>query len=254
MNAPETVRSGFLRARRVLTMDGSARGDALWWQDGRVRQVGDAAAVARLVPPGTLTFDLPGAIVTPGFVDGHTHFAMWALGRRRVQLAGARTRAEALARVGAAAPVQGWVLGQGWDSNGWGDAPERTVLDDVHRGPVYLDSLDVHAAWVNSAALAAAGITRATPDPFGGRIVRDIEEGKGVTASQPDVVRQAVLIDGQRPIGEVRLCKRDRRAVPHDGVRRDRHTRREQRGSHKQRHQRSSSGESHVLPPRMHCR
>lgn len=211
MNAPETVRSGFLRARRVLTMDGSARGDALWWQDGRVRQVGDAAAVARLVPPGTLTFDLPGAIVTPGFVDGHTHFAMWALGRRRVQLAGARTRAEALARVGAAAPVQGWVLGQGWDSNGWGDAPERTVLDDVHRGPVYLDSLDVHAAWVNSAALAAAGITRATPDPFGGRIVRDGSgEPTGLLLERavelmlpalpvpPEDLLDAALLDGQR--------------------------------------------------------
>jgi predicted amidohydrolase YtcJ len=112
-------------------------------------------------------------VVTPGFVDAHTHFAMWALGRRRVQLAGARTREECLRRVAAATPVQGWVVGQGWDANGWPAPPERTVLDAVQRSPVYLDSLDVHAAWVNTAALAAAGITSATPDPFGGRVVRD---------------------------------------------------------------------------------
>ena len=108
-------------------------------------------------------YELPDALVTPGFVDGHTHFAMWALGRRRTQLAGTATRAEAVARVAAAQPVQGWVVGQGWDANGWRDAPDRHALDAVQPGPVYLDSLDVHAAWVNTAALAARG--RESDDP-----------------------------------------------------------------------------------------
>jgi hypothetical protein len=127
----------------------------------------------RQAPDSLPRYELPDALVTPGFVDGHTHFAMWALGRRRVQLVGAATRGDAIARVAAAQPVQGWIVGQGWDANGWRDAPDRRVLDAVQSGPVYLDSLDVHAAWVNSAALAAAGIDRTTPDPFGGRIVRD---------------------------------------------------------------------------------
>jgi predicted amidohydrolase YtcJ len=147
--------------------------DGIWWGDGRIRAVGNARTLARAVPPGTPTYDCPDSIVTAGFVDSHTHFAMWALGRRRVQLAGADTLEEAVRRVAAAAPVQGWVVGQGWDANRWGRAPDRAALDAVQRGPVYLDSLDVHAAWVNSAALAAAGIGRSTPDPFGGRIVRD---------------------------------------------------------------------------------
>jgi predicted amidohydrolase YtcJ len=106
-------------------------------------------------------------------VDGHTHFALWALSRRRVQLAGCRTRAEAVSRVAQGVVVDGWVQGQGWDANGWREPPERAVLDAVQPGPVYLDSLDVHSAWVNSPALAAAGIGRDTVDPFGGRIVRD---------------------------------------------------------------------------------
>jgi predicted amidohydrolase YtcJ len=152
---------------------GPTRADAIWWHAGRIRAIGDAAELARLVPPATPVVDLPQALVTPGFTDGHTHFALWALGRQRVQLAGAHTRAEALRRVAAAVPVQGWVVGQGWDGNGWRETPDRASLDAVHADPVYLDSLDVHAAWVNSAALAVAGITRATPDPFGGRIVRD---------------------------------------------------------------------------------
>ena len=65
------------------------------------------------------------------------------------------------------------MIGQGWDANGWPSAPDRIALDRVQPGPVYLDSVDVHAAWLNSAALAAAGISRDVPDPSGGRIVRD---------------------------------------------------------------------------------
>jgi hypothetical protein len=166
-------RSGLLRARRVLTLAPELTGDAVWWQDGVVRGVGCAAALDRAVPRDTPRFDLPGALVTPGFVDGHTHFLMWALGRRRVQLASARTRRDALQLVAQAEPVQGWVIGQGWDANEWQEPPVRGALDAVQSGPVYLDSLDVHAAWLNSAALAACGIRRESADPFGGRIVRD---------------------------------------------------------------------------------
>ena len=166
--------AGFLRAARVvaLTPVGSDA-DAVWWEGGRIRAVGRAAELTLLVPPETPHFDLPRAWVTPGLVDGHTHFAAWALGRRRVRLADAASRAEVVRRVAAAHPAQGWVLGQGWNANGWRDAPERDVLDRVQPGPVYLDSHDLHAAWLNSAALAAAGIDRHTRDPFGGRIVRD---------------------------------------------------------------------------------
>jgi len=173
MNAADGRAAGLLVARRVLTLDDALSGDAIWWQHGRIRAVGRASALKKSIPAGTSVYEFPGALVTPGLVDGHTHFASWALSRRQVQLTGAADRDEALRRVGAATPVQGWVIGQGWDANRWDEVPDRAALDAIQRAPVYLDSLDVHAAWVNSAALAAAGITRETPDPFGGRIVRD---------------------------------------------------------------------------------
>jgi predicted amidohydrolase YtcJ len=162
-----------LRARRVIAFVPGADGDTVWWREGRIQGVGSAAEIARQAPKSLPLFDYPDALVTPGFVDGHTHFAMWALARRQVRLAGARTRAEAVARVAAGTPSQGWVIGHGWDANGWTDPPDRHALDEVHANPVYLDSLDVHAAWVNSAALAVARVGRETPDPPGGRIVRD---------------------------------------------------------------------------------
>ena len=164
---------GVAFARRVMTLSPGPEGDAVWWEDGRIRAVGPARIVDRQAPDYLPRFDHREALVTPGFVDGHTHFAMWALARRRVRLAGAATRAEAVARVAAGAPSQGWVVGHGWDANGWAEPPDRHALDVVHASPVYLDSVDVHAAWVNSAALAVARITRQTPDPPGGRIVRD---------------------------------------------------------------------------------
>jgi predicted amidohydrolase YtcJ len=173
MSHPLGSTSGLLRARRVITMAPGLEGDAILWQDGRIRLVGPIAQVQKSAPRLTPRYELPDALVTPGLVDGHTHLALWALNRRRVELAGLRTREEVIARVAAARPVQGWVIGQGWDANRWSSLPDRHVLDRVQPLPVYLYSLDVHAAWLNSAALAAAGITRHVPDPYGGRIVRD---------------------------------------------------------------------------------
>ena len=173
VSSQEGPAHGFIVARRVLTLSRGPQADALWWDKGRIRSVGRAGELQREVPRHIPRYEFPLALVTPGFVDGHTHFALWALSRRRVQLAGCGSREEAVARVAAARPVQGWVIGQGWDANHWDSRPDRAVLDAVQAAPVYLDSLDVHAAWVNSAALTAAGINRNTPDPYGGRIVRD---------------------------------------------------------------------------------
>jgi predicted amidohydrolase YtcJ len=170
---PLPASGGVLFGRRVLSLLPGLEGDAVWWQDGRIRGVGQARVLERKAPKELPRFDYPGALITPGFVDGHTHFARWALSRRQVQLNGARTRREAVERVAGGTPSQGWVLGHGWDANSWTDPPDRDALDVVHASPVFLDSVDVHAAWVNSAALAVARVTRETPDPPGGRIVRD---------------------------------------------------------------------------------
>jgi predicted amidohydrolase YtcJ len=173
MLSPPSQAGGVLLARRVVTMAPGSSVEALWWDDGRIQGMGTAADVERSAPRHLPRFDLPDALVTPGLVDGHTHLGLWALNRRRVELAGLRTREEVISRVAAATPQQGWVIGQGWDANGWSSPPDRHALDRAQSVPVYLDSLDVHAAWLNSAALVATGITRDTQDPFGGRVVRD---------------------------------------------------------------------------------
>jgi len=152
--------------------------DAIWWRDGRIQGVGTfgdikAAATAADGPPPAL-IDLPDSLVTPGVVDGHTHFAEWAVGRQRVNLSGCRTLAEAVARAAKGVVTDGWIQGQGFDANEWDTPPSRAALDQVlPNTPAAFDSHDVHALWVNSAALAECGIDRSTHDPAGGRIVRD---------------------------------------------------------------------------------
>ncbi len=158
----------------TLTPPGaSSPADAVRWEGGRIVEVGAARDLEPRIPRGVPRFDLPGALVTPGFVDGHTHFAMWGLARERVHLAGVTSLREALTRVAAAVPVEGWVLGHGWEASRWEAPPDRWALDRVQTVPVCLDSLDVHGVWLNSAALGAPGIDRDTRDPPGGRILRD---------------------------------------------------------------------------------
>jgi predicted amidohydrolase YtcJ len=155
--------------------DGSA--DAVAVAGGCVIAVGRSTELEPLAGEGTGRIDAAGATVTPGLVDAHLHLLAWARSRDEVVLGGAASRREALGRIAdflAANPGPGPISGRGWDANAWGEPPDRGSLDAVSGGrPVLLHSRDYHALWVNGAALRAAGVTRATPDPPGGRIERD---------------------------------------------------------------------------------
>ncbi|MCA9679014.1 MAG: amidohydrolase [Myxococcales bacterium] len=104
-----------------------------------------------------------------------------------------------------------WVQGRGWDQNLWGgEFPTRATLDAVAPDrPVSLRRIDGHALWANSAALALAGITRDTPDPAGGRILRDADgEPTGVlTDNAMD------LVEGQVPAATDAVLERRIRAA-----------------------------------------
>lgn len=123
--------------------------------------------------------DLDGALLLPGFVDCHTHLGGFALRMNFVDLDGAASLEEALARVRDFAARVGpgrWVRGGGWNKNLWpgGRFPSRLDLDRVvPSSPVALSSKDGHSWWLNTEALRRAGIGRDTPDPPGGEIERD---------------------------------------------------------------------------------
>jgi hypothetical protein len=129
--------------------------------------------------PNTVVIDAGGAVVLPGLIDAHGH--LMHLGRllRTLDLIGTGSVEEVLEKVHAAATSRApgeWILGLGWDQNDWEvkEFPTREMLDRAaSMNPVFLERVDGHAAWVNTLALEAGGVTAATPDPEGGQVVRD---------------------------------------------------------------------------------
>ncbi|GHH00681.1 amidohydrolase [Streptomyces lanatus] len=131
-----------------------------------------------LAGPRTEVVDLAGRLLVPGFQDAHVHPVPAGLELSQCDLTGTKTADETLAVVRAYAdahPEREWITGGGWSMEAFeGGTPTRELLDAVVPDrPVYLPNRDHHGAWVNSRALALAGITRDTPDPADGRIDRD---------------------------------------------------------------------------------
>jgi len=145
----------------------------------RILAVGDSAALARFVGPRTEVIAAGDGLVMPGFADGHTHFVDGGFQLASVDLRTADTPQEFVRRLAAYARTRGpgeWITGGDWDHEWWPGAPlpRRAWIDSVTPDhPVFVSRLDGHMALANSAALRAAGVTRDTPAPDGGEIVRD---------------------------------------------------------------------------------
>jgi predicted amidohydrolase YtcJ len=128
--------------------------------------------------PGPERVDLGGRCVVPAFTDAHVHFPTWSLAKRDVDLDGAGSLAEALARVRSHRHHGEWIRGHGWRDASWGERPSCQALDAVTgRAPAALWSKDYHSLWLNTAALARANGDLDVP---GGVVERDGGEPTGV--------------------------------------------------------------------------
>ena len=163
---------------RVFTADRSQPwAEAVVLRGERIHFVGSLAD-ARSIAGDAEVVDAGDGLILPGFVDAHCHLLNTGASLLRAQLRAAGSLdeiAESLQRWAAANPDAPRVLGIGWlFSSVPGGAPTRQMLDAiVPDRPVYLDASDLHSVWANTAALAELGIDNHTPDPVGGRIVRD---------------------------------------------------------------------------------
>jgi len=173
-----------VRNGRLFTADGAgALAEALAVRGGRILRVGTNAEIDPLRRADTVVVDARGGTVMPGFNDGHVHFVGGGLALEKVDLLDAPTldRIKEKIRVFAAAhPDRPWVLGRGWYYEPFpGGLPTRQVLDElVPDRPALMVCYDGHTSWANSRALALAGITRDTPDPPNGVVVKDPRTGE----------------------------------------------------------------------------
>ncbi|MEI6739972.1 MAG: amidohydrolase [Gemmatimonadaceae bacterium] len=146
---------------------------------GRIAFVGSRREADALKGPATTIVDAGGKTVIPGMVDAHAHFTGLAQALRSVDLTGAHSYEEVIARVAQKAksvPKGSWILGRGWDQNDWGDTRFPThdkLTAAVPDHPVLLTRVDGHAGLVNMAAMRIANLSAATKDPDGGRLLRD---------------------------------------------------------------------------------
>ncbi|MEX2541549.1 MAG: amidohydrolase [Trueperaceae bacterium] len=164
---------------RVITMDQKRpRAEAVALRGDRVLSLGSEDELRSLLEPVARVIDCGGASLLPAFHDSHVHLAQHGFELGQVDLHGADDLEEGLRRVAARAaeqPAGSWILGAGFALQRWGVATlDRQMLDRVAPDhPVLLRSQDHHSAWVNSAALAYAGVDAGTAEPQDGTVVRD---------------------------------------------------------------------------------
>ncbi len=156
------------------TANGVARFTHLTFDDtGRIVTVGSGDE-----PSATKVIEGQGRVLLPGLIDAHGHVSSLGLARLSVDLVGTRSLEEALSRVqeyAKANPDLPWIVGRGWNQELWSvrEFPSAADLDAVVERPVWLNRIDGHAGWANSAALRRAGISVETADMPGGQILRN---------------------------------------------------------------------------------
>ncbi|MBD3615297.1 MAG: amidohydrolase family protein [Gracilimonas sp.] len=146
-------------------------------ENGKVREIGgselsEKSAVGEVI-------DLQGKTVLPGLIDAHGHVMGLGYQELNVNLSGINTLEATLDTIKAYAeanPELEWIQGRGWNQTLWpeNEFPTAADLDKVvDDRPVWLTRVDGHAAWANTKAMELAGISKETPDPQGGKVIRD---------------------------------------------------------------------------------
>lgn len=144
--------------------------------------VGSNRQIKPLIGPATRVMDLQGKLVIPGLIESHGHMLGIGQAKLALDLVGTTSEAQIAEMVAARAaqtPPGEWILGRGWDQNDWPQKQFPTfhsISQAAPDHPVYLTRIDGHAGWANQRAMQLAGLSRDTPDPPGGRIIRD-EQG-----------------------------------------------------------------------------
>ncbi|MGA2610801.1 MAG: amidohydrolase [Terriglobia bacterium] len=152
--------------------------------NGRILAVGGDEEIRTCKGLNTEVVDLRGRLVVPGLADSHVHFIQGGFQLLAVDLKDAHSEEEFVRRIADKArtlPPGRWMQGGNWDEEAWPSEklPDRWLIDPVTpRTPVFISRYDGHAGLANSLALKLAGVTKDTPAPLGGVIVRDPKSGE----------------------------------------------------------------------------
>ncbi len=172
-----------LTAQRIHTMDPARpKAEAMAFDaQGRILALGNGPELMARYP-GATHLDADDSTVIPGLIDAHGHVAGLGLAQMRAPLVDSISKADTVQRLrkfAADLPEGAWLLGRGWDQNDWPEQsfPTAADLDEAFPDrPVWLERIDGHAGWANSAAMrAVARDLTGDWQPDGGRIERDAQ-------------------------------------------------------------------------------
>jgi predicted amidohydrolase YtcJ len=161
--------------------------EALAIRGERIVAVGSDTDIVKLRSKDTKVIDAKSHLVLPGFADCHIHFIDGSFSLGRVNLEDSKDAADIQQRLreyGGKHPGSDWILGRGWNYAMFPTSlPDKKYLDEVFPDrPAFLEGYDGHTYWANSKALALAHITKDTPNPPNGIIVRDPQTGEATGA------------------------------------------------------------------------
>ncbi|RDX36384.1 amidohydrolase [Kangiella sp. HD9-110m-PIT-SAG07] len=152
--------------------------DSILFEDGVILATGGQEELSK-IHSFSISIDGKGKTLLPGLIDAHGHILGLGLNLMRVNLRGIDSEQETVKTIAEYAennPDTRWVLGRGWNQVLWlnKEFPTKSSLDNIIADrPAWLSRIDGHAGWANSKALKLAGIDKNTPDPDGGKIIRD---------------------------------------------------------------------------------
>ena len=174
----------FINGNIYTVNDQQPRAEAIVVRRGKLIFVGSNTEAAKFQDNTTRVIDLRGKTAVPGLTDAHCHLGGVGAREMMLNLEGTTSLQDFLAKVKSpveqASPGQ-WVTGRGWIETHWTPPafPTRGDLDSVApNNPVWLTRADGHGAVANSAAIKLAGVTKDTPSPFDGEIMKDKETGE----------------------------------------------------------------------------
>ncbi|MEW5799117.1 MAG: amidohydrolase [Bacteroidota bacterium] len=188
--------------------------------NGKIIAVGSSKEIQKFVSKSTKVIDLKKKRMLPGFIDNHTHFMSGGFQLQNVDLRSAKDENEFAMIIKKRAEERPgkWITGGDWDHDLWksGNLPTKEMIDPyTPNTPVFVNRYDGHMALANSFALKLAGVTKETPDPKGGTVVRDPKTGEptGLLKDEamtpiyrfiPDVSDDDMLVAARLALAEAR--------------------------------------------------
>jgi hypothetical protein len=182
----------------------------------RIVAVGSAADIDQWRGSATKVIDAGGKLLLPGFNDAHVHFIDGGVQLDSVDLRYATSPEEFTKRIADRVKITSkgeWITGGDWDEEKWTPPhlPTRQLIDSVTPDiPVFVNRYDGHESLANSLALKLAGVTRDTPNPTGGEIVKDADGNP--TGVLKDAA-QSLVEDKIPPMSHERRLRAARRAL-----------------------------------------